>query len=155
MTDEKTATFLVTSADDEAAVLSDVQNGQVHTLSENPDLEQGDVLEATIAADPPMNVTYTVVDVAERREIPVRVSAESPTKQAREMAADLQTGELETTERAGIGEVHVLAVEPSGVEAAVEDVQTDEQTVARAARIGIDRVEIRSGEDFVSVRYLP
>jgi hypothetical protein len=155
MTDEKTATFLVTSADDGAAILSDVRNGQVHTLSENPDAEQGDVLEATITPDPPMNVTYSVVEIAERKDIPVQVSAESPTPMAREMAADLETGELETTERAGVGEVHVLAVDPSGVEAAVEDVQTDEQTVARAARIGIDRVEIRSGEDFVSVRYLP
>lgn len=155
MTDEKTATFLVTSAEAESAILSDVRNGQVHTLSENPGVEQGDVLEATIAPEPPMDVTYTVVEVAERKEIPVRVSAESPTKQVREMAADLETGELETTERAGIGEVHVLAVDPNGVEAAVEDVEEDEQTVARAARIGIDRVEIRSGEDFVSVRYLP
>jgi hypothetical protein len=155
MTDEKTATFLVTSADEEAAVLSDVQDAQVHTLSENPGVEQGDVVEATISPEPPMNVTYSVVDVAERKQIPVQVSSESPTPQAREMAADLETGELETTERAGVGEVHVLAVDPSGVEAAVEDVQTDEQTVARAARIGIDRVEIRSGEDFVSVRYLP
>jgi hypothetical protein len=155
MTDEKTATFLVTSADEESAILSDVQDAQVHTLSENPGVEQGDVVEATLSPEPPMNVTYSVVDVAERKEIPVQVSSESPTPQAREMAADLETGELETTERAGVGEVHVLAVEPSGVEAAVEDVQTDEQTVARAARIGIDRVEIRSGEDFVSVRYLP
>lgn len=155
MTDETTATFLVTSADEESAILSDVRNGQVHTLSENPGVEQGDVLEATISPEPPMNVTYRVVDVAERKDIPVRVSAESPTKQAREMAADMETGELETTERAGIGEVHVLAVDPSGVEAAIEDVQADEQTVARAARIGIDRVEIRSGDDFLSVRYLP
>jgi hypothetical protein len=41
------------------------------------------------------------------------------------------------------------------VEEAVEDVRIDDQTVARAARIGIERVEIRSGEDFLSVRYLP
>lgn len=155
MTDEKTATFLVTSADDESAVLSDVEDAQVHTLSENPGVSAGDVLEATVAPDPPMNVTYSVVDVADRKRIPVEATAESPTQQAREMAADLDPGDLETTERAGVGEVHVLGVPADGVEQTVEDVRTDDQTVARAARIGVDRVEIRSGDDFVSVRYLP
>jgi hypothetical protein len=155
MTDEKTATFLVTSADDESAVLSDVQDAQVHTLSENPGVEAGDVLEATVAPDPPMNVTYSVVDVEARREIPVRTTDESPTQQSRDIAADLEVGDLQTTERAGIGEVHVLRVPEDGVEDTVEDVRTDEQTIARAARIGINRVEIRSGNDFVAVRYLP
>ena len=155
MTDEKTATFLVTSAADESAVLSDVQDAQVHTLSENPGVEAGDVLEATVAHDPPMNVTYSVVEVAERKQIPVSATDESPTQQSREIAADLQVGDLETTERAGIGEVHVLRVPTDGVADTVEDVRTDEQTMARAARIGINRVEIRSGENFVSVRYLP
>jgi hypothetical protein len=155
MTDEKTATFLVTSADDESAVLSDVEDAQVHTLSENPGLAEGDVLEATLAPDPPMDVTYSVVDVDDRRRIPVEESDETPTRQAAEMAADLDAGELATTEREGVGEVHVLGVPPEGVEETVEDVRTDDQTVARAARIGIQRVEIRSGEDFVSVRYLP
>ncbi|MFB6269352.1 MAG: DUF5812 family protein [Halobacterium sp.] len=155
MTDEKTATFLVTSADDESAVLSDVEDAQVHTLSENPGVEEGDVLEATVAPEPPMNVTYSVVDVEARKQIPVEATNESPTQQAREMAAGLDVGELETTERAGVGEVHVLRVPEDGVEDTVEDVRTDEQTVARAARIGIERVEIRAGDDFVSVRYLP
>jgi hypothetical protein len=155
MTDEKTATFLVTSADDNAAVLSDVQDSQVHTLSENPGLEEGDVLEATVASDPPMNVTYSVVDVTERRRIPVEASDESPTQRSRELAAGLDAGELETMERAGVGEVHVLGVPEGSVEETVEDVCDDEQTVARGARIGIDHVEIRAGDDFVSVRYMP
>lgn len=155
MTDEKTATFLVTSADDTSAVLSDVEDAQVHTLSENPGLEEGDVLEATVASEPPMNVTYSVVDVTERRRIPVEASDESPTQRSREMAADLDAGELATTERAGVGEVHVLGVPEDGVAATVEDVCDDDQTVARAARIGIDHVEVRAGDDFVSVRYMP
>ncbi|MGB9964749.1 DUF5812 family protein [Halobacterium sp. CBA1126] len=155
MTDEKTATFLVTSADDESAVLSDVTDAQVHTLSENPGLAEGDVLEATVAPDPPMNVTYSVVDVDERKQIPVEASDETPTPQSQEIAADLEAGELETVERAGVGEVHVLGVPADGVDQTVEDVLADEQTVARAARIGIERVEVRAGEDFVSVRYLP
>ncbi|WP_336036185.1 DUF5812 family protein [Halobacterium yunchengense] len=155
MTDEKTATFLVTSADDGSAVLSDVRDAQVHTLSENPGVEAGDVLEATVAPDPPMNVTYSVVEVAERKRIPVTATDESPTRQAAELADGLAVGDLETTERAGVGEVHVLRVPEGGVADAVEAVRTDDQTVARAARIGVERVEIRSGEDFVSVRYLP
>jgi len=155
MTDEKTATFLVTSAADGSAVLSDVTDAQVHTLSENPGLAEGDVLEATVAPDPPMNVTYSVVEVAERKQIPVEESDETPTPQSKEIAEGLDAGDLETVERAGVGEVHVLGVPEDGVEQTVEDVLADEQTVARAARIGIERVEVRSGEDFVSVRYLP
>ena len=155
MTDEKTATFLVTGADDESAVLSDVQDAQVHTLSENPGVEEGDVLDATVASDPPMNVTYSVVEVQQRRRIPVETSDETPTQRSRELAADLEAGELETMERAGVGEVHVLRVSENSVEETVEDVLTDDQTVARAARIGIDHVEIRSGENFVSIRYMP
>ncbi len=155
MTDEKTATFLVTSAEDGSAVLSDVSDAQVHTLSENPGVAEGDVLEATVAPDPPMNVTYSVVEVAERKQIPVEASDETPTPKSKEVAAGLDAGDLETVERAGIGEVHVLGVPEDGVEQTVEDVLDDEQTVARAARIGINRVEVRSGEDFVTVRYLP
>jgi hypothetical protein len=155
MTDEKTATFLVAEADEQSAILTDVSDAQVHTLSENPGLDAGDVLEATVAPDPPMGVTYSVVDVVERKEIPVTVSDEAPTQQSKTMAADLDEGELATTERAGVGEVHVLSVPEETVADAAADVRDDEQTVARAARIGIDRVEIRSGEDFLSVRYLP
>lgn len=155
MTDEKTATFLVTSAEDDSAVLSDVTDAQVHTLSENPGVAEGDVLEATVAPDPPMNVTYSVVEVAERKQIPVEASDETPTPKSKEIAAGLDAGDLEPVERAGVGEVHVLGVPEDGVEQTVEDVLDDEQTVARAARIGINRVEVRSGEDFVSVRYLP
>lgn len=152
---EKTATFLVTEVSEDSAILTDVSDAQVHTLSENPGVEAGDVLEATLAPEPPMDVTYSVVDVAERKQIPVRVSEETPTPQAREMAEGLPQGELATTERAGVGEVHVLSVGADAVEDAVADVADDQQTVSRAARIGIERVEIRSGEDFVSVRYLP
>jgi hypothetical protein len=157
MSDEqaKTDTFFVTDASEESAILTDVSDAQVHTLSENPGVEAGDVLEATVSPDPPMNVTYSVVEVAERREIPVRVSDETPTPHAREMADGLPEGELATAERAGVGEVHVLSVGAENVDDAVADVADDDQTVSRAARIGIDHVEIRSGEDFVSVRYLP
>jgi len=52
MTDEKTATFFVAEADDDSAILSDVSDAQVHTLSENPGVEAGEVLTATVAPDP-------------------------------------------------------------------------------------------------------
>lgn len=154
---EKESTFLVTHAEDESAVVSDVHGGQVHTLSSNPGLDVDEVLEGTVTADPPMEVTWSVTDVVERKTIPVEATDERPTPQAFEMAEALSEGELATTERAGVGEVHVLAVPSENVEAAVADVLDDQATLERAARIGIDRVEVRSSveDGFVSVRYLP
>jgi len=152
---EITGTFVVTEADAESAILRDVGTGQVHTLSENPDLASGEVVEATIAPEPPMDVTYTVVEEAARRTIEVVETDLEPTRQAHEMAEGVDTGELVTAERAGEGEVHVLTVPPEDVADAAADVVDDEETVARAARLGAVRVEVRTGEDFVNVRYLP
>ena len=153
--EEKAGTFLVTHAEDESAVLSDVSNAQVHTLSENPGVAEGEVLEATVAPDPPMGVTYSVVELVEQKTIPVAESEEPPTQQEVEMAADLETGDLATTERAGIGEIHVLAVPESETQTAVADVLDDQTTVERAARLGVNRVEIRAEAGVVAVRYLP
>ncbi|AAG20162.1 MULTISPECIES: DUF5812 family protein [Halobacterium] len=157
MTDarSKTATFFVSDASEDSAILTDVSDAQVHTLSENPGLSAGDVLDATITPDPPMHVTYSVASVAEHTQIPVTVSDETPTPNARDLAADLPRGELATAERAGVGEIHVLSVGADNVSDAVDDVVADDQTVSRAARIGINRVEVRAGADFISVRYLP
>jgi len=154
---EKSGTFLVTHADEGSAVLSDVRDTHVHTLSSNPGVEAGDVLEATVSPDPPMEVTWSVTEVEERKTIPVAESDERPTTQAYDMHDDLSTGDVATTERAGVGEVHVLAVPPAQTEDAVDDVLDDVATVERAARLGVDRVEIRSDSDegVVSVRYLP
>ena len=58
-------------------------------------------------------------------------------------------------ERAGTGELHVLTVPDGETEAAVADVLEDEATLARAARLGVERVEVRSEPGVVSVRYLP
>jgi len=153
--EEKSGTFLVTHAAAESAVLSDVSNTQVHTLSENPGLSEGEVIEATVSADPPMGVTFSVVAVIEQQTIPVEKSEEPPTQQELELAADLDTGDLATTERAGIGEIHVLSVPESDTADAVTDVLEDQATVERAARIGVNRVEIRSTAGVVAVRYLP
>lgn len=152
---EHTGTFVVTEADADSAILRDVESGQVHTLSENPDLAEREVLEATIAPEPPMEVTYTIVEIAERRTVDLVETDLEPTTQAREMAEGVPTGELVTEPRAGEGEIHVLTVPPESVADAAQDVLTDEETVARAARLGAVRVEVRTGEDFLNVRYLP
>lgn len=150
----KDGTFLVTAADDESAVLRDVADGQVHTLGDNPGVEAGEVLEATVEPEPPMEVTWQVVRVDDRRRVAVEESEEPPTRHEREIAAD-EVGELVTTERAGEGEIHVLRVPDDETEAAVADVLDDEATRSRAARLGVGRVEVRSSPGIVSVRYLP
>ena len=150
-------TFFVTEADDESAILTDVADGQVHTLAEqaDPPLEQGEVLVGTLVAEPPMTVAYSIEELDSRRTIPVERSPESPTKQEREIAADQPVGELTREPRAGEGEIHVLTVPEEQTDQAVADVLDDPQTVARAARLGVDRVEIRAEGGVLSVRYLP
>lgn len=152
---EKTSTFLVTHAEEESAVLKDVHDGQVHTLSTNPGVETHDAIEATVAAEPPMEVTWNVVDLDDQRPLTVHESEEPPTVQERDIAAEQDLGDLDRTERAGIGEIHVLSVPPEETEAAASDVLDDEGTLARAARLGVNRVEVRSDNGVVSVRYLP
>ena len=151
--------FLVTHADADSAVLKDVESGQVHALAENPGVEERDVVEATVAPVPPMEVTWRVLDVRERRSLTVEASDEPPTARERELAGEQEVGDLTRRERAGEGEIHVLTVPSEAVEAAVEDVLADEGTLARAARLGVVRVEVRSAttdtHGVVSVRYMP
>ncbi|MFB6163811.1 MAG: DUF5812 family protein [Haloarculaceae archaeon] len=151
----KEGTFLVTHADDESAVLRDVTDAQVHTLAENPGVAAGEVVTAAIEPEPPMEVAWRVADLREQRTVPVERSDEPPTQQARELAAAQPVGELTRRVRAGDGELHVLTVPADETEAAAADVLDDEETVARAARLGVDRVEVRAVDGVVSVRYLP
>jgi hypothetical protein len=156
MTDEKESTFLVTHVESDSAVLKDVHDGQVHTLSSNPGLAVDDAVDATVAPDPPMEVTYRVVEVAERRSLSIEESDEPPTVHERELAAETETGDLAREERAGTGEVHVLTPPDDDTADAVKDVIDDrEATLSRAARLGVNRVEIRSEPGVVSVRYMP
>lgn len=149
-------TFLVTHADDESAVLRDADTGQVHTLSENPDLDAGTVIEATVVPEPPMGVTYDVREITDRQEVTVRASGETPTTQARDIAAEQSVGEVTRQERAGDGELHVLTVPDDRTEIAVDDVVNDRETrLLQAARAGASLVEVRSEAGVVSVRYLP
>ncbi|RRJ32008.1 DUF5812 family protein [Halocatena pleomorpha] len=157
MTTETESTFLITHAETDTAVLTDVESGQVHTLSDNPGVEEDDVVEGTIAPEPPMNVTWQIIDIEERRTIPIERGEESPTAKEQELAADQPVGEITRRERAGVGEIHVLTVEPDDTEDVVADVMDDNATRTRAARLGVNRVELRSDPDtgVVSVRYLP
>ncbi len=156
MSEETEGTFVVTHAEDESAVLKDVDDGQVHTLGDNPGVTVGDVLDATLAPDPPLEVTWQVVAVDQRRSISVERSEEPPTQQEREIAAAQGVGELTREERAGKGEIHVLTVPDAETEDAVADVLDDEATLSRAARMPeVNRVEVRYETGVVSVRYLP
>jgi hypothetical protein len=158
MTDDeqKESTFLVTHADDESAVVKDVHDGQVHTLASNPGVDVDDAIEGTVAPDPPLEVSWQLVDIEERRPLLIEESEEPPTVQERELAADQPVGELTREPRAGIGEIHVVTVPEDGTTEAVADIVDDrEGTLSRAARLGVNRVEIRSEPGVVSVRYLP
>lgn len=157
---EKSGTFLVTHAEPDSAVLQDVDGGQVHTLAENPGVEEHDVIEGSLTADPPMEVTWRVVEVETRRRVRIETSEESPTVQERDIAVEQGVGGLTRRERAGKGEIHVLTVPPEKLAEAIEDVRGDPGTLERAARIPeVERVEIRSevrdGVGVLAVRYLP
>lgn len=152
---QKEGTFLVTHADKASVTLRDVVDSQVLTLSENPGLDAGAVIEATLEAEPPMEVTYALDELAAEHEIPVEVVDLEPTQQAKALAADQPVGELTTRERAGTGELHVLTVPDDETAATAEEIAADEETVSRAGRLGVDRVEIRTATGVVSVRYLP
>lgn len=154
MSESKTGTFLVTAVEG-SVIVRDVHSGQVHTLAVAPDVAVGEVLVATLEPEPPMEVTWRIADLTSRRTIPVESSDEGPTRQAREVAAEQETGGLTRIEREGEGELHVITVPDDQTAQAVADVVDDETTLVQAATLGVDRVEVRSTPGIVSVRYLP
>jgi hypothetical protein len=155
--DTKTGVFLVSHADEDAATLTDVTDRQVHALKAQPDppLERSEVVEGTLESDGDIDVAWSVAAVENRKTIPVERSPEPPTKQEREIASEQSVGEITRRERAGEGELHVLTVPQETTEQAADDVLDDPETVARAARLGVDRVEVRVADGVLSVRYLP
>lgn len=154
--DSTEGTFLVTHADSDSAVLKDVDDGQVHTLAANPGVAVDDAIEGALTPVPPLEATWELVAVEERRPLSLEHSEEPPTTHEQELAADQPVGELTREPRAGIGELHVITVPEDETEAAVADVLDDrEATLSRAARLGVNRAEIRSAPGVVSVRYLP
>ena len=157
--DEVTGTFYVKYAQEMAVTLHDVDTAQICTLIENPGFERHDIVEGTLAAQPPMGVSYLVEELDAHYSVPVEASPEAPTKQVRDIATtDLAVGDAMAIEREGKGEIHILRVEPDQTAQTVEDLLDDEMTYKNAARYSdVERVEIRTDEDLgvVSIRYLP
>ena len=153
--DAKTGTFLVTAADSESAVLTDVTDGQVHTLETNPGFAVDQVVEATIAPVQPVEAVWRVEERTAVTDVDVTVSEERPTKTSRDLAATMDDGDVQRRERAGTGAIDVITVPADLTSAAVEDVLDDETTLRTAARLGVGRVEIRSEPGLVTVRFLP
>jgi hypothetical protein len=151
----KDGTFIVTHVDEASAVLQDVSTSEVVTLAENPGVAPGEILEATLAPEPPTGAVYGLEEIDSQYTISVERSEEPPTGQAEDLAAAQEVGELTTRERAGTGELHVITVPEEETEQAATDVIEDDATVARAARLGVERVEVRARDGVLSVRYLP
>ena len=152
---EPVGTYLVTASDEASAVVRDVETGQVHTLAAQPEpeLAVGELLEARLEPEPPMELAWRVAAIERRWTAAVLAPDLEPTTQVRELGAGLAPGDLERIERAGSGEIHVVGVDdPAAAAAALVD---DESVLERAGRLGAVRVEIRTGDGFVSVRYLP
>lgn len=153
--EQLTGRFLVTHAEDQSAILQHPVSSQVYTLSENPELSAGTVVEGTLQADPPFGATWQLIDRESARQIPIERTDLAPTRQSKETAADQPVGELTRIERAGEGELHVITVPKDRTDSAADDVIDDQTTLAQAARVGADRVEVRTEPGLVVVRYLP
>lgn len=150
--EEKAGRFLVTAADDATVELADVDDGQVVTLSSNPGLDPGEVVEGTVSPDPPLGVSWSLVEVNARYRIDVEAVDDPPTDQARALADGLGVGEI-AREPTGVGELHVLRVPTAETTSAVDDVLSDEATLRRAARLDSRTVEVKGADGIVTVRY--
>ncbi|MFB6298881.1 MAG: DUF5812 family protein [Halobacteriales archaeon] len=153
---EKRGTFLVTDADADSAVLSDVADGQVHTLTSNPGLTEDDIVEGVLVAEPPLEVMWSLTDIEHRRQLQIVVPDEPPAERTVDLAAGEGVGELvkQPLEGTTEGELHVLSVAPEKTEAAIDDITEDDATRIRAARLGASRVEVRGADGVIGVRYL-
>lgn len=150
-------TFYVKHTEEQAVTLHEVDTQQIFTLVENPGLETHDIIEATLMAQPPMQVSYLIKDLHSHRSIPVETSPEPPTRQVLELGEEMEDGQAAAIDREGEGEIHILSVDPEHTEHTAEEVHDDEMTYKNAARYGIERVEIRTDESLgiVAIRYLP
>ena len=150
-------TYYVKYAEDSAVTLHDVETAEIVTLIENPGFVNHEIIEATLIAQPPMEVSYLVKELHDQWKVDVEVSSLSPTTQTLKIADQMDEDEVIAFEREGEGEVHVLKMAPKRVQPTVDTLDEDEQPYKNAARNGVDHVEIRSDEDagVIAVRYLP
>ncbi len=150
-------TYYVKYAEDTAVTLHDVETAEIVTLIENPGFVDHEIVEATLIAQPPMEVSYLVKELHDQWKVDVEISSQSPTTQTLKIADQMDEDEVIAFEREGTGEVHVLKIDPSSVAQTAESLDEDEQPYKNAARNGVDHVEIRSDEDagVIAIRYLP
>lgn len=157
--EEVTGTFYVKHAEEISATLHEVNTAQICTLTENPGLERHEIVEATLQAQPPMGVSYLIDDLVDQYTVPVELSQESPTTHVRDIATgELDVGDAIAIEREGLGEIHILRVDPGQTAHTAEELLDDEMTYKNAARYDdVTRVEIRTDESdgIVSIRYMP
>jgi len=155
--EQATGTFYVKHTEDVSATLHEVDTGQIFTLIQHPELERHEIIEASLIAQPPMEVSYLIETLESRRTVPVERSSQTPTQQVQKAGTRMDAGEAVAIPREGEGEIHILSVEPDRTDRTAEEVLDDEMTYKNAARYDIDRVEVRSDADqgLVSIRYLP
>jgi hypothetical protein len=155
--EQSTGTFYVKHVEDQSVTLHEIHTSQVYVAIENPDLERRQIIEATLVAQPPMNVSFLFSEIVSKRTIPVEVSDLEVTNNVREIGGEMGVGEAIAIEREGEGEIHILTVEPGQAGERAEEISDDETTYKNAGRYEVDRVEIRTDEDdgIVSIRYLP
>ena len=153
----ESGTFYVKYAEESAVTLHEVHSGQIFTLIENPGVEAHDIIEASLVAQPPMQVSYLIDELVDHYSVPVETSSEPPTQHVQDIAMDLDFGESVAIDRKGEGEIHILRIEPDDVGQVASELTTDELTYKNAARYDVGRVEIRAEYDdgVVSIRYLP
>jgi len=150
-------TFYVKHTEESAVTLHEIDTSQIFTLVENPGLETHQIIEATLMAQPPMQVSYLIKDLESQRTIPVETSPEPPTTRVKKLGTEMEEGQAAAIDREGEGEIHILRVKPEHTEHTAEEVHEDEMTYKNAARYEIERVEVRTDEEegIVSIRYLP
>lgn len=155
--EEVTGRFYVKHTEEIAVTLHEIGTEQIYTLVENPGLETHQILDATIAENPPLGVSYVVEEIHSQETLPVEYSDEPPTRQVQRLVTDMEHDQAVAIEREGEGEIHILHVAPDDVAATAEYVDDDERTYKNAARFGVERVEVRTDEEqgIVSIRYLP
>lgn len=153
----KSGTYYVKYAEEKAVTLHDVETTEICTLIENPDVETHDIIEATLIAQPPMEVSYLIKELDDRYSIAVERSAEPPTTQVMEISEEMDQEEVIPIEREGEGQIHILKLDPELVEQTADSLDDEENPYKNAARYGVDRVEIRTDADegVISIRYLP
>ena len=155
--EEVTSRFYVKHTEEVAVTLHEIGTEQIYTLVENPGLETHQILDATIAENPPLGVSYVVEEIHSQETIPVEYSDEPPTRQVQGLVTDMEHDQAVAIEREGEGEIHILHVAPDDVAETAEYVDDDERTYKNAAHFGVERVEVRTHEEqgIVSIRYLP